>query len=106
MDKSKRDKIMFNVLIWGGTFLFATSFLWGMIFNGYLFFISIAAGFLSIIAGLSFAKRSKHITEEDINKLFGKEDKVTKEPSVKFCRYCMSKINYYATRCPHCTSQL
>ena len=29
-----------------------------------------------------------------------------KEPETKICPYCLSEINYKATRCPHCTSEL
>lgn len=28
------------------------------------------------------------------------------EPTTKTCPYCLSEINYKATRCPHCTSEL
>lgn len=28
------------------------------------------------------------------------------EPTVKVCPYCFSEINYKATKCPHCTSDL
>ena len=39
----------------------------------------------------------------------GKEEvveEVVVEPTVKTCPYCLSEINYKATRCPHCTSEL
>ena len=28
------------------------------------------------------------------------------EPLVKVCPYCYSEINYKATKCPHCTSDI
>ncbi len=28
------------------------------------------------------------------------------EPTTKECPYCFSEVNYHATRCPHCTSEL
>ena len=28
------------------------------------------------------------------------------EPTTKLCPYCLTEINYKATRCPHCTSKL
>lgn len=28
------------------------------------------------------------------------------EPTTKVCPYCLTEINYKATRCPHCTSEL
>ncbi len=31
---------------------------------------------------------------------------VEPEPTTKVCPYCLSEINYKATRCPHCTSEL
>lgn len=31
---------------------------------------------------------------------------VEPEPTTKICPYCLSEINYKATRCPHCTSEL
>ena len=33
-------------------------------------------------------------------------EEVVKEPTTKICPYCLSEINYKATRCPHCTSEL
>ena len=46
------------------------------------------------------------------NKLFkkkAKEDDTSKEeqkPTTKICPYCYTEINIFATRCPHCTSEL
>lgn len=34
------------------------------------------------------------------------EPEVVPEPTTKICPYCLSEINYKATRCPHCTSEL
>lgn len=34
------------------------------------------------------------------------EVKTEPEPTTKVCPYCLSEINYKATRCPHCTSEL
>lgn len=34
------------------------------------------------------------------------EEVVVPEPTTKICPYCLSEINYKATRCPHCTSEL
>lgn len=34
------------------------------------------------------------------------EEEVVEEPTTKICPYCLSEINYKATRCPHCTSEL
>lgn len=35
-----------------------------------------------------------------------KEDIPVPEPTVKICPYCFSEINFKATKCPHCTSEL
>lgn len=40
------------------------------------------------------------------NKKGGKEEVVAKEPTTKICPYCFSEVNYHATKCPHCTSDL
>lgn len=34
------------------------------------------------------------------------EDSTEPEPTEKICPFCYSKINYKATKCPHCTSDL
>lgn len=45
---------------------------------------------------------------EKISKKLGKnkKDVPAPEPTVKICPYCYSEINYKATKCPHCTSEL
>lgn len=35
-----------------------------------------------------------------------KEPEKAPEPTVKICPYCYSEVNFKATRCPHCTSEL
>ncbi len=35
-----------------------------------------------------------------------KHDEVLQEPTTKICPYCYSEVNYKATKCPHCTSDL
>lgn len=40
------------------------------------------------------------------NKKADKEPEVPAEPLVKTCPYCYSEINYKATKCPHCTSDV
>ncbi len=34
------------------------------------------------------------------------EEEVVEEPTTKECPFCFSEINYKATKCPHCTSDL
>ncbi len=43
-----------------------------------------------------------------INKLsrLGKKEEEEKSPATKKCPFCCSEISIYATRCPHCTSEL
>ena len=36
----------------------------------------------------------------------GKAEETPAEPLVKTCPYCYSEINYKATKCPHCTSDV
>ena len=50
----------------------------------------------------------KHGQVEKINSKLGKPKKEVPAvvPTVKICPYCFSEINYKATRCPHCTSEL
>ncbi len=50
------------------------------------------------------AKNSKH-SKKNIKKETSKEEKV-EEPTTKICPFCFSEINYKATKCPHCTSDL
>lgn len=33
-------------------------------------------------------------------------EEVVEEPKTKTCPYCLSEVNYRATKCPHCTSTL
>ena len=35
-----------------------------------------------------------------------KDEEPAPEPTVKICPFCYSEINYKATKCPHCTSEL
>ena len=35
-----------------------------------------------------------------------KTEETPAEPLVKTCPYCYSEINYKATKCPHCTSDV
>ena len=34
------------------------------------------------------------------------EEEIKKEPETKICPYCLTEVKYYATKCPHCTSEL
>lgn len=44
---------------------------------------------------------------EKLSKKLGKNKTEEKpEPTVKICPYCYSEVNYKATKCPHCTSDL
>lgn len=45
---------------------------------------------------------------EKLSKKLGKtkKEQIVPEPTVKICPFCYSEINYKATRCAHCTSEL
>ena len=75
-------------------------------------FLIIAFSIFLVITYLNkFNKKMEAISlgqVEKINKKLGKEKKEepAPEPTVKICPYCFTEINYKATRCPHCTSEL
>ena len=50
-------------------------------------------------------KLAKNILKTKNSKSNNKDDK-KETPSIKICPYCFSEINYNATKCPHCTSDL
>lgn len=43
---------------------------------------------------------------EKITKNYKHEAEKVAEPIIKVCPFCFSEINYKATKCPHCTSDL
>lgn len=45
-------------------------------------------------------KKNKKLEETEI------KEETNPEPTTKICPYCLSEINFKATRCPHCTSEL
>ncbi len=45
-------------------------------------------------------KKGKNVETTEV------QEEVKPEPTTKICPYCLSEINYKATRCPHCTSEL
>lgn len=47
------------------------------------------------------SKRSKKNKKEEDS-----EEEKVEEPTTKVCPFCFSEINYKATKCPHCTSDL
>lgn len=60
-------------------------------------------------------KRLEKLKFEGLDKISSKIAKKNKkdlndiqkpEPTVKICPFCFTEINYKATRCPHCTSEL
>ena len=42
----------------------------------------------------------------NLGKKLKKGEESTEEPTTKVCPYCITEIDYHATRCPHCTSEL
>ena len=70
-------------------------------------FISAIIDFL--IIGLSLFVAIKAVNNLNKVKAFGKKKSKKEEvaePTVKKCPYCLSEINYKATKCPHCTSDV
>ncbi len=59
----------------------------------------------------NFNKKMENIKLGQFDKISKKFEKKTAkepvaEPTIKICPFCYSEINYKATRCPHCTSEL
>lgn len=56
------------------------------------------------------AENNKHLrkAKKKLSELSNEEDtsKADVEPTTKECPFCFSEINYKATKCPHCTSDL
>jgi large conductance mechanosensitive channel len=84
-------------------------------------FIVTAVNFLiiafSIFLVVRYLNKLNDLKYKNINKFVDKFDKTGKlkkfrkqkedsEPDTKICPYCFSEINYKATRCPNCTSEL
>lgn len=53
-------------------------------------------------------KKTKKLLKNKKRKQESEEAETTEEetPESKICPYCFSEINYNATKCPHCTSNL
>ena len=67
---------------------------------------------LSIFIAIKVAMNvNKHLTN-GVNKVTRgklkkkKGEEVVVKPTTKICPFCMSEINFKATKCPHCTSSL
>lgn len=82
-------------------------------------FITAVVNFLIIAFSIFLAirylnklnKKMESIKFGQVKKISSKFKKKENEeptpvPTVKICPYCFSEINYKATRCPHCTSEL
>ncbi len=82
-------------------------------------FITAIVNFLIIAFSIFLALRYLNKLNQKMENIkFGKIKKISSKfkedtkddipctPTVKICPYCFSEINYKATRCPHCTSQL
>lgn len=80
-------------------------------------FITTIVDFLIIAFSIFIAIRSitklNDKTKENMEKIakktkHGKKEKeeVVEEPTTKICPYCFSEINFKASKCPHCTSNL
>lgn len=70
-------------------------------------FITEIINFLIIALSIFIAVRSvTKLNDKAKSKLSKKKDEPEAEPTVKVCPHCYSEINYKATRCPNCTSEL
>lgn len=87
---------------------------YGSFLTAVINFLIVAFVLFIILKAINTAnKKSKERLEAlaaKVNKKGAKKDAKTKteekDPETKLCRFCMTEINYKATRCPHCTSIL
>ena len=90
----------------------STSIKYGNFITAIVNFLIIAFSiFLAITYLNKFNKKMEAISlghAEKLSKKLGKtkKEQIITEPTVKICPFCYSEINYKATRCPHCTSEL
>ena len=55
---------------------------------------------------MKFGENLVHKIDKNGKLSKNKKEEPVAEPTVKICPFCLSEINYKATRCPHCTSIL
>ena len=90
----------------------STSIKYGNFITAIVNFLIIAFSiFLAITYLIKFNKKMEAISlghAEKLSKKLGKtkKEQIITEPTVKICPFCYSEINYKATRCAHCTSEL
>ena len=90
----------------------STSIKYGNCITAIVNFLIIAFSiFLAITYLNKFNKKMEAISlghAEKLSKKLGKtkKEQIIIEPTVKICPFCYSEINYKATRCAHCTSEL
>ncbi len=90
----------------------STSIKYGNFITAIVNFLIIAFSiFLAITYLNKFNKKMEAISlghAEKLSKKLGKtkKEQIITEPTVKICPFCYSEINYKATRCAHCTSEL
>ena len=90
----------------------STSIKYGNFITAIVNFLIIAFSiFLAIPYLNKFNKKMEAISlghAEKLSKKLGKtkKEQIITEPTVKICPFCYSEINYKATRCAHCTSEL
>ena len=90
----------------------STSIKYGNFITAIVNFLIIAFSiFLAITYLNKFNKKMEAMSlghAEKLSKKLGKtkKEQIITEPTVKICPFCYSEINYKATRCAHCTSEL
>lgn len=81
------------------TELGAVTFNYGQFITDLISFLILGFGVFLIIRGIQ-------TLEKKVVALKEKDEKEKQPPTEKECQYCKETINFKATRCPHCTSQL
>ena len=76
----------------------------GAVTLNYGFFINNFLALLLVAMVMFFFIRVVSRIDHELDDHFGKSE--VDSPSNKKCTYCRSAIDYQATRCPHCTSEL
>ncbi len=77
----------------------------GAVTLNYGIFINNMIALLLVAFAMFLIVRFINRVESELDERFGDADG-DEQPSNKKCKYCRSTIDYQATRCPHCTSEL
>jgi|SRR3989344_128469 len=79
----------------------------GAVTLNYGIFLNNLLALILVALAMFFIIKSVNKVENELAELTGKRSaKKIDQPSNKKCQFCFSTIDYKATRCPQCTSQL